>query len=78
MSYPRDDVLHGPSDFQGNRLEYLYNVQNINHIQDILDYGQRWSILGNFATLAIEDSKLEVGIEGPLFIPTIYPISQYH
>lgn len=56
-----------PLRFQGNGLEYLYNVQNTNHIRDILDYGHRRSISRNFITLAIEDIKLEAGIEGPLF-----------
>ncbi len=71
LSYPRD-VLHGPPELgppelQGNGLSYLYDVQNTNHIRDILDYTHKKSISGNFVKLAIEGIKLEAGIEGSLF-----------
>ena len=66
-SFPRD-VLHGPREFQGLGLDNLHDKQYIRHIKDILDYSHKDSTSSELLRLALEATKLEAGIGGPLFL----------
>ena len=71
-SFPRD-VLHGPVSCQGLGLDWLYDKQFVRHIKDILDFKHKQATSSDILQLAVESIKVELGIQGPLFMSKYAP-----
>ncbi len=65
------DVVYGPLESQGLNLRNIYLSQGISHISDIIEHVWKGTITGHFITMSLELLRLELGINGSIFLKNI-------
>ncbi len=58
------EIVHGPLKYQGLGIPSLYMMQEITHVEALLDIPPIEGIMGKVLTCLVEDLKVEVGLPG--------------